>query len=95
MKKKTIQMSNKKGLFALSPLLVFVGTYLSLSLAAGDFYKVPLTVAFMVASVYAIAISGGLPLAKRVDRYSCGFSCLPVLSPIPPRRWAAWTPPCS
>ncbi|MBQ4295881.1 MAG: Na+/H+ antiporter NhaC family protein [Prevotella sp.] len=67
-------MSNKKGLFALSPLLVFVGTYLSLSLAAGDFYKVPLTVAFMVASVYAIAISGGLPLAKRVDRYSRGAS---------------------
>ncbi|MBO4849699.1 MAG: Na+/H+ antiporter NhaC family protein [Prevotella sp.] len=67
-------MSNKKGLFALSPLMVFVGAYLSLSLAAGDFYKVPLTVAFMVASVYAIAISGGLPLAKRVDRYSRGAS---------------------
>ena len=65
-------MSNKKGLFALSPLFVFAAFYLVSSIAADDFYKVPLTVAFMFASIYAIAISGGFPLAKRVAMYSRG-----------------------
>ena len=67
-------MSNKKGLFALSPLMVFVAVYLSLSIVAGDFYKVPLTVAFMIASVYAIAINGGKPLTNRIDQFSRGAS---------------------
>ena len=67
-------MSNKRGLFAISPLMVFVVVYLTLSIAAGDFYKIPLTVAFMIASVYAIAISGGVPIAKRVDHFSRGAS---------------------
>lgn len=31
-----------------------------------------LTVAFMVASIYAIAISGGMPMTKRIDTYSRG-----------------------
>ena len=32
----------KKGLLALSPLVVFMVFYLVTSLVAGDFYKVPL-----------------------------------------------------
>ena len=67
-------MSNKKGFIILSPLLVFIVLYLLPSIAAGDFYKVPITVAFMVSSIYAIAVSGGLPLAKRVQIYSKGAS---------------------
>jgi len=62
----------KKGLLALSPLLVFIVLYLVTSIVAGDFYKVPITVAFMAASVYAVIISGGLPLRKRIDIYSRG-----------------------
>ena len=31
-----------------------------------------LTVAFMIASIYAVAISGGMPIKKRVDTYSRG-----------------------
>ncbi len=65
-------MSNKKGLFALSPLFVFVAVYLGTSLIAGDFYKMPLTVAFMIASIFAIAISGGIPLVKRIEHFSKG-----------------------
>ena len=65
-------MSNKRGIFALSPMLVFMAIYLVGSLLAGDFYKVPLTVAFMAASVYAVAISGGVPLKKRIEYYSKG-----------------------
>ena len=67
-------MSNKKGFIVLSPLLVFIVLYLLPSIAVGDFYKVPITVAFMVSSIYAIAVSGGLPLAKRVQIYSKGAS---------------------
>ena len=65
-------LDNWQGLLALSPLLVFILFYLTLSIIAGDFYKVPITVAFATASIYAIAISGGHPLAKRVDIFSRG-----------------------
>ena len=61
-----------KGLLALSPLAVFITLYLVTSIIAGDFYKVPITVAFMVASIYAIVISGGRPLRKRIDTFSRG-----------------------
>jgi Na+/H+ antiporter NhaC len=61
-----------KGLSALSPLAVFITLYLVTSIIAGDFYKVPITVAFMVASIYAIVISGGRPLRKRIDTFSRG-----------------------
>ena len=62
----------KKGLWALSPLMVFMVMYLVTSLVAGDFYKVPITVAFMVASIFAVWTCGGLPLRKRMDIYSRG-----------------------
>ena len=61
----------KKGLFALSPLMVFIAFYLVTSIIAGDFYKIPITVAFMVSSIYAIVISKG-PLVNRVNTYSRG-----------------------
>ncbi len=61
-----------KGLIALSPLLVFILLYLVTSLIAGDFYKVPITVAFMLSSVYAVVINGGIPLRKRIDTFSKG-----------------------
>ena len=67
-------MSNKRGLYALSPLFVFIVAYLATSLAAGDFYKIPLSVAFLIASMYAIAVSGGKPLSKRIDLFSKGAS---------------------
>ncbi len=61
-----------KGLIALSPLLVFIGLYLVTSIIAGDFYKVPITVAFMISSVYAVIISGGIPLRRRIDIFNRG-----------------------
>ena len=56
---------------ALSPLLVFIALYLVTSIIAGDFYKVPITVAFLAASVYAVAMSKG-PLRRRIDVFSRG-----------------------
>ena len=67
-------MSNKKGLFALSPLFVFILVYLVGSLIAGDFYKIPLTVAFLIASIYAIAISEGSTLVGRIQHFTRGAS---------------------
>ena len=65
-------MSNRKGLLALSPLLVFIVLYLVTSIIARDFYKVPITVAFMLASIYAIGITGSHSLQKRIEVYSKG-----------------------
>ncbi len=67
-------MSNKKGLLALSPLVVFMLLYVVLSVVAGDFYKVPITVIFMIASIYAVVITYGLSLQKRVEVFSRGAS---------------------
>ena len=52
--------------------MVFILLYLVTSIIARDFYKVPITIAFMVASMYAIVISGGIPLRKRIDIFSRG-----------------------
>ena len=57
------------GLLALSPIVVFLVVYLVSSLLAGDFYKVPVSSAFLVASIYAIAISPG-ELSYRVNVFS-------------------------
>lgn len=51
---------------------MFILVYLVTSLIAGDFYKVPITVAFMIASIYAVTVSGGIPLRKRINIYSHG-----------------------
>ncbi len=65
-------MSNKRGFIALSPLFVFIVLYLVTSIIAHDFYKVPITVAFMISSIYAVGISTGHPLKKRIEIYSKG-----------------------
>ena len=62
----------KKGLKALSPLIVFIVLYLVTSIIARDFYKVPITVAFMIASIYAVIIFDGHHLNERIKVYSQG-----------------------
>ena len=65
-------ISSKKGFLALSPLIVFLLLYLFLSLAADDFYAVPLTVAFLAASLYSLFIMWGLSIGKRFERLAEG-----------------------
>ena len=62
----------KKGLLALSPIAVFLVAYVVTSLIAGDFYKVPISVAFLITSIYAICTCRGLPLRERVTLFSRG-----------------------
>ena len=40
-------------------LIFFVIIYLGYSIAVGDFYKMPITVAFMLTSIVAILLSRG------------------------------------
>ncbi len=64
--------SKRRGLWALSPLAVFLCFYLVTSLVVGDFYKVPIAVAFLAASVYAVLIARGMSLTERVEHFSAG-----------------------
>ena len=61
-----------RGLLALSPLVVFLALYLISSLIAKDFYKVPVASAFLLASIYAILISRGGKLERKVAVFSRG-----------------------
>ena len=62
----------KKGIIALSPLVVFILFYLVTSIIAGDFYKIPITVAFLVSSAYAIIITRESSLMQRINIFSQG-----------------------
>ena len=67
-----LQTSPKPRAIALLPLVVFLGIYLVGSIVAGDFYKIPITVAGMIASVVAVMMLRGRTLTERVDIYSRG-----------------------
>ena len=58
--------------WALLPLGVFLLSYLAVSCMAGDFYKMPITVAFVISSIVAIAISKGGPLNNRIEQFCRG-----------------------
>ena len=60
------------GWLALSPLLVFLVVYLVSSIVASDFYKVPVASAFLIASVYALAITRAGSVEDRVKIFSDG-----------------------
>lgn len=66
------RMNNRKGIISLSPLILFVTLYLSLSVVANDFYKVPVAVMFIISSVYAVAISGHGTLKNRIGTFCHG-----------------------
>ncbi len=53
---------------------IFLCLYLVTSLIVNDFYKVPITVAFLLSSCYAIVLTRGLSLEKRVYQFSVGAS---------------------
>lgn len=65
-------MNNKKGIIALSPLIVFIVLYLVTSVIARDFYKVPITVAFLLTSIYAIIVTGKGSFDERVETFCKG-----------------------
>ena len=66
----------KKGLLALSPIVVLLVVYLAMSLASGDFYRISISVAFVAAAVYAVAAFRSISrsLQERVAIFSEGAS---------------------
>lgn len=69
---KLTPIVNKPNGWALMPLVIFLGLYLITSIIINDFYKVPITVAFITASAYAIATTKGLSLNDRILQFSIG-----------------------
>lgn len=67
-----INKENMRGLLALSPLIVFLCVYLVSSIIAQDFYRIPISAAFLLASVYAMCICKGKTLEERISVFSDG-----------------------
>lgn len=67
-------MKNKNGIIALSPLIVFILLYLVTSIIAQDFYKVPISVAFLISGIYAIMSLPHGSLSERIRTFSRGAS---------------------
>lgn len=74
-------ISAKQGWLALSPLLVFLTVYLVSSAVASEFGKVPVSMAFLVAAVYAVLITKG-KLSERIERFSEGAGDRNILTMI-------------
>lgn len=89
---KLTPITNKPSLWALSPLLVFLCLYLVTSIIVNDFYKVPITIAFMVSSVYAVCITKGLSLNERMLQYSIGAANKNIMLMIWISSWQAHSP---
>lgn len=71
----THMTNNRKGLTALSPLILFVALYLVTSIAAGDFYTIPISVAFLISCIYAVCISApSKGLQKSIELFGRGAS---------------------
>lgn len=58
--------------WALLPLVIFLLSYVAVSLAVGDFYKMPITVAFVLAAVIAVLQVKGKTLSARVELFCKG-----------------------
>ena len=72
-------ISQRRGLIALSPLFVFLCVYLISSIVAQDFYAIPVSSAFLIATIYAMAISKGKTLEEKISTFSAGAGNKSVL----------------
>ena len=65
-----MKTTKTKGLIALSPMMVFLILYVAVSALIGDFYRIPISVALLVASMWAILIYRGHSLKDRIETFS-------------------------
>ena len=73
------QITTRKGIIALSPIAVFLVLYLVVSIAINDFYKMPLALAFIVASLWGVMSIRRVPLSQRIEIFSRGAANSNVL----------------
>lgn len=59
-----------RGLLAVSPVVMFLVLYVAVSAIIGDFYRMPVSVALVVSSIWAVAIFRGRPLQARITAFS-------------------------
>ncbi len=64
------QISAKRGLLALSPVALFLLLYVAVSAVIGDFYKIPLAVALVVAAAWSVAVMPQRGLTQRLEVFS-------------------------
>lgn len=64
------KISAGQGWLALSPMVVFLLLYVAVSAAIGDFYKIPISVALLAASMWSILIFRGKSLKERIETFS-------------------------
>lgn len=64
--------NHARGLLTLSPLFLFFLLYVVTSIVAQDFYKMPVTVAFVAAAAWALAVSKPARFSRRLERFSAG-----------------------
>lgn len=72
MRQTKTSTGTKYNWFALSPLAIFLSLYLITSILVNDFYKIPIAVAFLISSGYAIGITRGIKLEERIALFSAG-----------------------
>jgi len=58
--------------WALLPLWVFLVSYVVVSILAGDFYKMPITVAFTLAAIVSVWMSKGKNLTEKIEFFCKG-----------------------
>ena len=69
---KLTPIVNKPNGWALMPLVVFFLLYFVVSLIINDFYKIPIAIAFLISSIFAVITTKGLSLNDRILQYSLG-----------------------
>ena len=73
------EKSVRPNAWALIPFVVFGAFYVGLSVWVGDFYRVPMTIAFLIASAVALAMGRGKSLASRIETYSTGMGEINIM----------------
>ena len=63
------KIGTKRGLLALSPVVVLLVVYMVGSLILGDFYAIPIAVAFIVAAIYGLSLLRGKSMRERIDLF--------------------------
>ena len=58
------------GIIAISPMIVFLLLYVVVSILIGDFYKIPISVALLVASMWSIVVYRHKSLKQRIETFS-------------------------
>ncbi|MFI3240279.1 MAG: Na+/H+ antiporter NhaC family protein [Bacteroidales bacterium] len=69
-----MELKKYNGIISLSPIIVFILFYLGSSLAVGDFYKIPISISFIIASIWGVIVTRGINYNKRIEIFTDGAS---------------------